>query len=361
MQRYLLKALACGIVLLAIWGCNNGKGHDSKNGAEDDTTKVRSIPVEVQSVHRGMINSFIHLNSVISTEATVQIFPLVGGNIAGIFVEEGDRVQKGDTLLALEDAEIVLAEKKADLEYRKAQHDLARIKELASSDLVAKQDLDQAEYQLDQASLNLQSARLRLDRSRICAPVSGIISQRHVQIGNWVNNGSQLFTLLDDSELISVLDVPEKEIFRLQVNQEVLVKSLSSGEKQLNGWIKRIAPTVDPQSGTMRVTIGIEDPDNLVRSGMYAGFSIITDTHDNAILIPKQSLVYDRDLIFAYVAEDTTAVRRRLQCGFENELQMEIVEGLEENDRLIVVGQNSIKQGSNIRVIQENKIPIEDN
>ncbi len=343
-----------GLCLACCISCQVEHGRAEGEGAEDDSSEVRLVPVEVETVTRGRIRSFIHLNSVIETEAAVQVFPLVSGHVAEIRVEEGRRVQSGDTLLRLEDAEILLAEERARLEYDKTLADLERLdqlKTLGGTDLVTRQDLEDAEYRRDQAYLNWRSAALRVERSRVTAPIAGILSERLVRVGDYVTGGTRLFTLVDDRELIAVLDVPERELSRLGPGQGVTVRTLARGEREYGGWIKRIAPVVDPASGTVRVTVGVEDPPGQLRSGMYARCSIVTDTRENAILVPKRALLYDRDRLVVYVVEDSLASRRILSKGYEDEFRVEALAGLEAGESLVVIGQSGLKPGSSVRVV----------
>jgi membrane fusion protein (multidrug efflux system) len=178
-----------------------------------------------------------------------------------------------------------------------------------------------------------------------------VVGRRLVQEGDFVATGTQLFTLVDDSRLIAVLDVPERELTRLRLRQTVRLDVAAAAEPVV-GWIKRISPVVDPASGTVRVTVGIEDPSRRLRAGMYARFLVITDTKDEAVLVSKRALVYDRDLTYVWVAQDSTVERRTLVRGYEDEERLEALSGIAPGERLVTVGQSALKTGSPIRIIK---------
>ena len=361
MKHRWLRALAPGLLILVACGCQVQAGRgQGEGGSPEDSLALRRTPVETATVSRGRIQSFVHLSSVIGTEAEVVVHPLVSGHVARILVEEGDRVQAGDTLLSLEDAENLLHEERTRLEHSKARQDRERVEELARRDLVSEQDRDQARYAEELARLNWESARLTVERGHVRAPIGGVVSRRSVQVGDLVGPTNPLFTLVDDRELIAVLDVPEREWPRLQVGQKVQVASVALDEGGLSGRIKRIAPVIDSASGTVRVTVAVADPAGRLRSGMYARFSIVVDTREDAVLVPKRALVYDREQPFAWVAGDSLAERRRVVAGYEDAERLEVREGLEAGDRLIVVGQSGLKSGSRIRVVMADGVPVEE-
>lgn len=219
---FLLPAL-----LLVSCSVDARMGKDTK--AEGDSTAIdsalaRKVPVEVASVGRGTIRDFIRLDGTLATEASVEVYALVSGHVAGLRVEAGDRVRAGDTLLVLEDEEILLAEQRTRNELKKAEQDLARLEALAERELVSSQELDEARYRHEAARLNWESARLARLRTRVTAPIPGIVAERKVDKGAWIQPSTGLFRLVDDRELISVLDLPEREVSRIAVRQPVQVR-----------------------------------------------------------------------------------------------------------------------------------------
>ena len=349
-RRFPPAILAAAAALLLLAGCRIQAGKaEGKDGA--DSSRTAPVPVETETVATGEIAARLRLNGVLGTEAEIKVFPLVAGQVARILVEEGSRVRNGDTLLVLEDAEILLAERRLRLERDKAEEDLGRVQRLSEARMVPGQDLADADYAARRARLAWESARLTVERSRVTAPIGGVVGRRLVQAGDMVGPSSQLFTLVDDGQLIAVLDVPERELARLRVRQSVDVKAAAEG-KPRPGWIKRISPVVDPASGTVRVTVAVPDPEHRLRAGMYAGFSILTDTRRDVVLVPKRALVYDRDQSYAWVARDSTVERRLLQRGYEDEERVEARAGLKEGERLVVVGQSGLKPDSRVRVVR---------
>lgn len=360
-SRFRLMGLGLSLTVTGLFlclGCQVNAGNGKKWESEADSSKVRAVPVETETITTATMSARLHVNGILETESAVQIYPQVPGHVAVIHVEEGDRVSTGDTLLRLEDAELLLAERRLRLERDKAFSDLRLVEAMLGDSLVARQDVEDAIFTADRAQLNWESAQLQVERSRVRAPIPGVISLRDVQVGDYVSGAKALFTLVDDSEFISVLDVPERELSRLKKGQPVRAEVGAAGYRDLAGWIKRISPVVDPGSGTVRVTVGLGNEEGLLRSGMYARFSIITEVKENAIALPKRALVYDRDQLHVWIAGDSLAERRRVQRGFEDEFRIEVLEGVASGEQLIIVGQGSLKGNTPIRVIRADGVDV---
>jgi len=326
---------------------------DSSTTAENDTSDVDLdlIPVEVAKVKRGDIASYLLLSSTIETENIVDVYPLVGGVIEKIFVEEAMWVKKGEPLLKIEDDQIVLNEQQAQVDYEQKLANYERLKMMHEKNLVSDEDFETAHFTLQQAEIAWEKAKLTRERTTIKAPISGIVAERLVYDGNLVTTSTKLFTITDPTEKICKVWVPERDLLQMKVGQKAYVSSDISLQDRFTGWIKRISPIVDRSTGTCKVTVGVKDPNNKLLSGMFVRTEIIIDTHKDAVLVPKNALFYENDLEWIYAVQDTIAVKRRVQIGFSNGSQFEAISGVEPGEQVVVVGQTTLKDSVGIRVV----------
>jgi membrane fusion protein (multidrug efflux system) len=128
--------------------------------------------------------------------------------------------------------------------------------------------------------------------------------------------------------------------------------------KQFTGWIKRVSPVVDPQSGTFKVTIGVKNVDNSLRAGMFVNTHIVVSTHENAVLIPKTAIVYENERMNVFVVRDTVAHKVSLKVGFQDNEKVEALADIEEGDKVIVVGQAGLKDQTKVKIVSERKDDI---
>jgi membrane fusion protein (multidrug efflux system) len=154
-------------------------------------------------------------------------------------------------------------------------------------------------------------------------------------------------------EMIAVVYVPEREIERISKGQEAYIFSDNLANQRFPSWIKRVSPAVDPQSGTFKVTVGVKNIDNKLRPGMFVNVHIITETHDDAILIPKTAIVYENEKMNVYVVRDSLARKIQLDAGFQNYQYIEALSQISEGDKVIVVGQAGLKDSTKVKIISE--------
>jgi len=146
--------------------------------------------------------------------------------------------------------------------------------------------------------------------------------------------------------------VPAKEFRKLRTDQPVTLRLDSSGQ-ELQGRITLLSPVIDPQSGTIKVTIEIRTYPGGVRPGDFAEVQIVTDRHDDATLVPRLAVISEKGEDVVYVAADSTAERRVVTLGFTDNDTAEIAAGLRPGEPVIVKGQRSLKHGAPIKVVKE--------
>ena len=310
-----------------------------------------SVPVEIASAQRGDISSYLMFSSTIATEAAVEIHPETSGRVEAVLVEEGDHVEAGQILVKLDDEQVLIEERESEVELNHLEGGYKRTEEMFRRRLISAQEYEDKLYQLEQARLRREKAQLALEHTHIRAPFSGVLTTRSVQVGARVGPGGKLFDLVKREDLIARVHVPGQYLREVQVRQAAQIESDFLQDMVFEGYVKRISPVVDPQSGTFKVTLGIHDQWEHLRPGIFVTARIVTDTHAGAILVPKEAIVYDGSDRFVFVVRDSTAHRVKLDAGFENSRFVEARSEIADTTQVIVVGQNGLKDQARIRVV----------
>jgi membrane fusion protein (multidrug efflux system) len=354
--RNIMKILVIlSLATLFLVACQRGSSVPGGSGAAkaDTTKKDEAVPVSVARPRVGRIPATLTFNSTVEAEGSVDIYPEIPGLVKQLLVEEGDRVQKGALLVALEDDELLLAEERAEVAYKKLESRFARTKEMWDQHLISQENYDTARYELEQARLEWEQAQLNVAHTRILAPIGGIIANRSVRPGDRVATGSRLMTVVKMDHLIARVQVSGREMTNLAPGQSAVITSDFLPGVTFRGEIERIAPVIDPGSGTLKVTVAIHDPDERLRPGTFVTVQIVTAVHDLAVLIPRRSVVYDGDDSFVFIVRgDTTAKRIPLAVGFTTREELEVMDGITPDDRIIVVGQAGLKDGATITIVE---------
>lgn len=316
------------------------------------------VPVETALVTRGEISAFLPYNATLETESVVDIYPQTSGQVETLLVEEGQVVKEGDVLLKIEDRELRVDVEESVANYDHLKRNFGRTEDLYQRNLINKQDYETQSYQLDQARLRLERAKIRLSYATVRAPFAGVISARETQVGARVGSGTKLFSMVKLDDLVARVFVPGRYLPNVQENQPAIVTSEFLPNRTFTGWVKRISPVIDPKSGTFKVTVGVRsDKASDLPPGLFVGVRIITDTRQNAVLIPKRAVVYEGGERYVFTVEKDRAVKKKLSAGFEDPNNVEALSGFEVGTPVIVLGQSGLKDGSMVRSVNAAPAP----
>ena len=326
---------------------------NEKSEQEEKEDGNKAIPVAVETVALGDISSSVSFNTSVTSEQSLDIHSEIDGIIASIEVEEGDHVKTGDPLLTLvnDDHRIQKEESKANLD--NLQNEFNRAQSMVDEELITTQEFETKRYQYTQARLQHERDNLRYERSIVRSPFDGIVSERFTQTGARITPATQLFHIVNTSELITRVFIPERLLDSVKVDQPVVIESGSLPGKRWEGVVKRIAPTISNETGTFKATIAIDSDDNSLPTGLFVSARILTDTHAGAPLLPKQAIVYENEKQFVYVIEDDQAHKREIEPGITDDKFVEALSAIKAGDRVIVQGQVGLKDEAHVKVVDE--------
>ena len=370
-RKILIELIVFFMFCLFIYNCGDGNakgdgGQDNDStavtendstGKEMDENKSKEdeelIPVEVTTIKRGSISDYILLSTNLETEQMADIYSRIQGLVQRNLVEEGDFVKKNQLLATLEADEYKLAAERARLNYFRQKADFDRLTAMFKQDLLSNEEHEQAKYTTDGLKIEWEQAKLNLSYTKIRSPITGVIGDRFTKPGDRIQPTDRLFTVINTNEMIGVVYVPEKELGNIEKNQVAYITSDNLRGKRFIGWVKRVSPVVDPQSGTFKVTIGVKNKNKKLRSGMFVNAHIVTDTHEKAVLIPKTAIVYENEYMNVFVVKDSVAHKITLIPGFQDHEKVEALSDINEGDKVIVVGQAGLKDQTRVKIAME--------
>ena len=314
------------------------------------------------------ISTYIVSNTTLESIRKVTVHANLNAIVEGILVEEGTPVREGDVLLRLDDREVRNEYEQADIAVDQAKLQMqqaevkaelseinhARAQDLFEQKLISQQEFDQAalinrtdrlgtdtaQQQYEAAEARLRAASIQLDYTRIVASIGGVITQRLVEVGDRVNSNQEVFSLEEFPPLWARIFVPEKDLPELRVGQRAEVAVETFPEEKFPARIKMINPTIDANSGTVKVTLEMQRTERL-RPGMFGTVYIATETRPKAVVIPKKAILRERDENRAFViTADNLVEKRDVVLGFSEEDRVEIVEGIQPGEAVITVGKS---------------------
>jgi membrane fusion protein (multidrug efflux system) len=325
------------------------KAEKGKDGEQAEAPKA--VPVEVVALGRGAIEETLRYSTNLEAEDEVAVFAESSRRVVELRVEEGRRVAKGQVLLRLQDDEQRTTLAKVQSQYDNAAREYERQTRLHGQELISEQAFNDATYELEQLALALEEAERALSYTEVKAPISGTVTERLVNLGDFVNVNQKLFHIVDFGSLVARVFVPEKELRRIAAGQRARVTATALGDAAIAGTIDRLSPVVDPHSGTVKVTVDVP-PAGGLRPGLYVDVELVTAVRDDALLVPKRALVYDQDQVYVYrIGDGMKAERVLLEPLLEDKSHIEPAGGVASGDRVVVAGQAGLKDGVEVRLV----------
>lgn len=329
-------------------GCSSAQSQPP----EEEEEEAPAVPVEAAMVFRGDISAFFLGTASLEAEEEATVATKASGVVTKIYVEEGDRVRAGQALAQLDGERLALELARTEVTLNKLKREFERNEELYTKQLVSVEEFERvkSEYETQQAAYNL--AKLELDYTTVRAPISGIISQRYIKVGNTLQMSNPTFMISDFDPLLAVMYAPEKELGKLQVNQQAQLTVDALSGTVFGGKIKRISPIVDATTGTFKVTIEVRDESRVLKPGMFGRVRIVYDTHNGTLLVPKEAIIEEDSEISLYVVQDSQAFRKTIDRGYVDDRYAEIISGIDEGAQIITAGQGSLRDSSKVEVIE---------
>ena len=356
-QRRGNELLACGIILgaLLLAGCRPPGAPGSRGSQSDKESEEPTTPVEVHAVEQGPIESVVKANSELEAKSKIQVFSKTANYVAELLVEDGDLVEEGDVLLLLESDVQTTQFNRAKVRLETLEKDYKRQQALFAEELISDQAFADFETQLKEQRLAFDDAQRELAYTEVQAKISGTVSERMVNLGDNVSVGQHLFTIVDFQSLVARLFLPEMDLGLIEIDQIARLTAPAFGEQVFSAYVKRIAPIVDPQTGLVKVTLGLREYGGL-RPGNVVNAEVVIDTSPTAVLAPKAALVYDGEQSYVFrLKPDTEPPNRRIERlsvepRLDNKEFLEPVSGIEIGDQLVVAGKVGLTDNGRVRL-----------
>ena len=320
---------------------------------EDDEDAETPIPVSVADVGVGDISTYITATANLVPEDEVTVLAEAEGRVTRLLVEEGDRVEAGQLLATLLRDEMEILVHKARLAADNARLAYERASRMSADNLVSQEDFDKTTMDHRIAEQELAEAQWRLEKTEIRAPFDGRVTLRTCTLGQNVRSGDELFVVTDFDPLIARIYLPEKEVLALDEGRAVRITLKADDGVRFAGRIRQISPVVDTATGTVKVTVTAIEPPAVVRPGGFVAVDITRETHEDALVLPKEAVLRELKMAYVFVARDDVAEKRVVTLGLEEDDRIEVLTGLDPGERIVIAGQGGLEDGSSIKILPE--------
>lgn len=339
---------------LSLLACNNQQSNFSTDVA---------IPVTVEELTLGSIQEVFTATGTIMSEFETTMTNETGGQYylqlnprTGKKYKMGDQVKKGDVIIKIEDQEyeneINIEGAKIDLEISKMEYD-KQVALYEKGGVTLREKVD-GEQELVSARKTYDNAIIQLAKMAIKAPFDGVITDLpYFSQGVEVDEGEEIVEMMSYKQMVMDIMLPESQITKVRLDQNVFITNYSLPNDTLKGALKEISPAIDMDSRTFKGRIYIDNRKAKLRPGMFVKADIIVDQKDSVIVIPKDIILARDNAKVVFIARSESAQERKITTGMEHDNKVEVTDGLNVEDRLIIKGFETLKNRSKVKVLNK--------
>ena len=277
----------------------------------------------------------------------------VTGRLEAILFEDGQNVQEGDVLARLDSQEPQAELLSAEVALRQTEQEYERAISLRGTQAVSKSRVDELTALRDAAEAMVQAQAARLQEFTIRAPFSGRVGVNRLSRGALIDPSTSI-TTLDDLAVIKVdFAVPETEIQNAAIGTAVRATSRALSDFEVDGQIESLETRIDPVNRTIGAVARFDNKDGLLRPGMFLNLNIALRERDDAVFIAEEGLSPSGQQQFAYVVHDNVIEKRELVLGLRESGLVEVLNGLEAGDLVVVRGVQFLRNGMQVEIQQQ--------
>ncbi|MBK7131382.1 MAG: efflux RND transporter periplasmic adaptor subunit [Bacteroidales bacterium] len=343
--------IAVGLMIIA--GCGN---------QDQNLTADVEIPVSVEDIKLKSIEEFINTTGTAFPKGEIELkskitayYFLEKNPQTGRMWQLGDKVKEGTLIARLEDKEYVNSIKLEtnQLNLELTESELKKQESLYEKGGVTLKDLKTASINYANAKTTVENSKLQLEKTRIVAPIDGVIVDLpYYTQGTQVETGKTIAKIMDYQVMYMDVQLPEKYISVIKPGQVVKLTNYTIPEDTIIGNITQLSPAINADTRTFKGNISINNPNLLLRPGMFVKADIITNHKDSVIVIPKSIILSRQRGKTVFIVDRGVVAERIIDTGLENLTEVEVTRGLVKNERVVTSGFETLSNRSKVKIIK---------
>jgi RND family efflux transporter MFP subunit len=355
-KRSVIRLILTVVMLAGIFMLISAVLTNNKKKNEEKTAIVaqgyQGVAVRLNKVVADSLSTAMSANGHFEAKNQIDLSSKTSGRITRILVEEGSVVKKGQVIAVIEADDLSVEVNSSQVNYQNALKDKQRYENAFATGGVTRQQLDQATLALNNASARLSTSKIRISDANIRSSINGIVNKKYIEPGAIVAAGTKLFELVDISEIVLRVSITEAQVAALKTGDNVNVRASAFPDQEFAGRVGFIAAKAD-EALNFPIEVALRsNPGNMIKAGMY-GTAVFNFTGTKPVIqVPRTAFVGSVSSNQVYMmTPDSTAVLRSVVSGRVIGDRVEVLEGLKENEMVIISGQVNLSEGAKVNVI----------
>lgn len=327
-----------------------------RNGKAVPEATEAAVPVFAIPVHLTNTTDVIYLPALIEANVDATLSAEKAGRIVQVLTDRGDHVEQGQLMLQIDDRIWKANLKQVGIAAEDAKKNYERYRQLMASGAVSQSDYDNAEKAYIQTESAAEEARINIGQCRVESPVDGIVNDRYVEAGEYVQPGTPLFQVIDRATVRVVLQIPEKDIYTIRPGNHLLFTVQPLPDRTFEGQVTFVAAQADGRNNAFRTEVTVDNSEGLLRPGMIAQVEFHRGTKPDMVSLPMSAVLPLKGEHIVYLVKDGQAVRRRVQIETIARKHALISSGLEEGDLVITEGNRTLGDGQRVKIMKPESV-----
>ncbi|MBK7105758.1 MAG: efflux RND transporter periplasmic adaptor subunit [Ignavibacteriae bacterium] len=296
-----------------------------------------------------LLQSKIFTNGTLIGNEEVLLRSESSGKVTSILFEEGNKVSKGELLLKINDAELQATLKKNILKVEFSEEKEFRAKQLLEKQLTSQQEYDIVLNELNSLKADIEFTNAQIAKTEIRAPFDGIVGLRSVSIGSYITPQIQVATIQSINPIKVDFAVPQKYYSEIKIGKSIEF-AIPNVEKIFSGKIYAVEPKIDQTTRTILVRGIVPNNNGILLPGAYVEINIVLENITNAMLVPTDALIPDIEGEKVFLFKNGKAIPRKVSTGIRTEENIQIVNGIEMGDTVIISGIIQLRPEMEIKI-----------
>lgn len=330
------KIITLTILVLILVSCSEKK----------ETEKEVVIPkVIVKTINLTEEKESLKYSGTIEADNTVSLGFSVSGRISKVYVQEGQKVNKGQLLATIDQTNYKNAFDIANSGLEQANDNFKRLNSLFQNGSLPERDFIAVKVAVAQANANKNLAAKNLADTKLYSPFSGMITAKMTEIGATAAPGVPAFTVMKTDKVYAKASITESEISKLKIGTDAKVE-ISSLNETFNGKVAIVNPSADAVTRTFDVKVRLDNKEDKLLPGMISNIKINTGNNVNVIAVPSESIIRDaNNILYVFIVKKNKAIKKRVSLGSFKGNEVIVTNGLSIGDSVVIAGNKNLKDG----------------
>jgi membrane fusion protein, multidrug efflux system len=351
MPRFLLLAFIALVFILAgaIMKESATIAAIKASGMKQERPPINAVTLALQP---RPIHDRINLPGNIEAWTALSLLSKLNGTIEEVLVREGQKVKKGDILARIDDDDYRIAVDRAKSAYELAKAEYERDKAIYAKGVIPTAELDTNKTRMDTARADYANAQLQLSRCVVTAPMQGVVRKLDAKVGLQLSVGDPIGEILEIDRLKAVVGIPESDVTAVRGLDAVDISLQALGDKVVAGKVHFLASSPDTVARLFRLELAIDNSGGEILPGMFFRADVVKKTVPDAIVIPFYSVISRNNEQYVFIEKDGTVEKRNVKLGIMEKWAVQVVDGLQGGERLLVEGQRAVEDRQKVKVVK---------